>query len=121
MKNEAAIKERYLQDPLPIRLGGLAANLARIQSFSDHPKNREVVKKILEESKFFIEWTALEAQLDLQAELVMLQRQLSLWHYGWNVLWADETLRQAVAERAGRWSNRVLEVSGLLPPTRKAV
>lgn len=114
MKNEAVIKERYLRDPLPIRLGGLAANLARIQSFSDHPKNRDVVKNILEESKFFIEWTALETQLEIQAELVALQRQLSLWHYGWNILWADETLRQAVAEKAGRWSQRVLEASGLL-------
>lgn len=120
MKNEAAIKERYLQDPLPIRLGGLAANLARVQSFSDHPKNREVVKNILEESKYFIEWTTLEAALELQAELVALQRQLALWHYGWNVLWADETLRQAVAEKAGRWSQRVLEASGLLPPARDA-
>ena len=117
MNNEAAIKERYLRDPLPIRLGGLAANLARIQSFSDHPKNRDVVKNILEESKFFIEWTALETQPEVQAELVALQRQLSLWHYGWNILWADETLRQAVAEKAGRWSQRVLEASGLLSST----
>jgi hypothetical protein len=114
VKNEAAIKERYLRDPLPIRLGGLAANLARIQSFSEHPKNRDVVKNILEESKFFIEWTAREAKPEFQAELVTLQRQLSLWHYGWNVLWADETLRHAVAEKAGRWSQRVLEASGLL-------
>ena len=118
MKNEAAIKARYLQDPFPIRLGGLAANLARVQSFSDHPKNREVVKKIVEESKYFIEWTAHEAKPELQAELVALQRQLSLWQYGWNILWADETLRQAVAEKAGHWSTRMLEASGLLPSDR---
>lgn len=115
MNNEATIKERFLRDPLSVRLGGLAANLARVQSFSDHPKNREVVRNILEESKFFIEWTAGEATLETQVELVALQRQLSLWHYGWNVLWADETLRQAVAEKAGIWSQRVLQVSGLLP------
>lgn len=118
MKNEATIKERYLRDPLPVRLGGLAANLARVQSFSDHPKNRDVVKNILEESKFFIEWTAREATLDVQAELVALQRQLSLWHYGWNMLWADETLREAVAAKAGQWSQRVLEASGLLSAAR---
>lgn len=118
MNNEAAIKERYLRDPLPIRLGGLAANLARVQSFSEHPKNRDVVKNILEESKFFIEWTARETTLEVQTELVALQRQLSLWQYGWNVLWADETLRQAVAEKAGHWSQRVLEASGLLSSER---
>ena len=116
MKNEVAIKERYLRDPLPIRLGGLAANLARIQSFSDHPKNREVVRNILEESKFFIEWTASEAKLEIQIELVALQRQLSLWQYAWNVLWTDETLRQSVAAKAGRWSQQLLEASGLLSP-----
>lgn len=77
-----------------------------------------MVKNILEESKFFIEWTVLETTLEVQTELVALQRQLSLWHYGWNVLWADETLRQAVAEKAGRWSQRVLEASGLLSSAR---
>ena len=120
MKNEAAIKARYLQDLLPIRLGGLAANLARGQSFSDHSKNREVVKKIVEESKFFIEWTAAEAKLEVQAELAVLQRQLALWQCGWNILWADETLRQAVAIKAGQWANKLLEASGLLSPAREA-
>lgn len=118
MNNEIAIKERFLRDPLPIRLGGLAANLARVQSFSDHPKNRDVVKNIVEESKFFIEWTAPETTIETQVELVALQRQLSLWHYGWNVLWADETLREAVAVKAGYWSQRVLEASGLLSAAR---
>ena len=120
MKNEAAIRVRYLQDLLPLRLGGLAANLARVQSFSDHPKNREVVKKIVEESKYFIEWTAPEAKPDLQAELVALQRQLALWQCGWNILWADETLRQAVAVKAGQWANKLLAASGLLSPAREA-
>jgi hypothetical protein len=35
MKDWTTIRDRYLHDALPIRLGGLAANLARIKSFSD--------------------------------------------------------------------------------------
>ena len=63
MRNQAAIHARYMRDPLPIRLGGLAADLARIQSFSDHPDHRDVVADMLEESRFFIEWTAPDAEL----------------------------------------------------------
>ena len=34
MKDWTAIRERYLRDQLPIRLGGLAAHLSRIKSFN---------------------------------------------------------------------------------------
>lgn len=114
MKNQDVIKERYLRDPLPIRLGGLAANLARIESFSDHPASREAVSDLLEESKYFIEWTALEAELEVQAELVEIQRQLAQWQYRWDQLWADTDERAAMAKQAGVWSLRILEHSGLL-------
>ncbi len=55
MKDWTAIRDRYLRDEFPVRLGGLAANLARIKSFSDHPDHRDAVESLLEESKFFIE------------------------------------------------------------------
>jgi hypothetical protein len=112
--NRAAIEERYRRDPLPVRLGGLAANLARVESFSNHTEHREVVESLLDESKHFIEWTALEADPDLQAELVELQRQLAQWQFGWQDIWADPAKRIAVAAQAGHWSKRVLEKSGLL-------
>jgi hypothetical protein len=114
MKNRDAIQERYLRDPLPIRLGGLAANLARVESFSNHPDHCEVVEHLLEESKYFIEWTALDASLGLQAELVELQRLLAQWHYKWMDIWADPGQRAVVAKQAGAWSRKVLENSGLL-------
>jgi hypothetical protein len=73
MKDRNVIQERYLCDELSIRLGGLAANLARVKSFSDHPDHRDIVESLLDESKFFIEWTALDAEPELQADLVELQ------------------------------------------------
>jgi hypothetical protein len=114
MKDRTAIRERYLRDILPVRLGGLAANLARINSFSDHPDHRGVVEGILDESKFFIEWTASDAGLDLQAELVQLQLQLACWQLNWKRIWNDPVERAAVAGKARTWSERVLEMSGLL-------
>jgi len=90
MRNWATIRERYLRDSLPIRLGGLAANLIRIKSFSDHPDHRDVIESLLDESKFFIEWTAPETGIDLQVELVALQLQLACW------------------QRSGRISGRIL-------------
>jgi hypothetical protein len=115
MINQAAIRERYMRDALPIRLGGLAANLARVESFSDHPDHRDVVESLLEESKFFIEWAAPEAELPVQAELVELQIRLAEWQQTWADIWADPMKRSAVAEQARSWSNRVLKLAGLLP------
>jgi hypothetical protein len=114
MKDQATIRERYLRDDLPIRLGGLAANLARIKSFSDHPDHGKVIESLLDESKFFIEWTALAASLDVQAELVLLQIQLARWHHAWANIWADPAQRTAMVEQASAWSKRVLVLSGLL-------
>ena len=113
MRDRTAIRERYLRDALPVRLGGLAANLARVKSFSDHPGHRDVVESLLDESKFFIEWTAPDAGLDVQAELVELQLQLARWQRTWATIWDDPVQRTAVAEHAGAWSERVLEMSGL--------
>jgi len=114
MKDRTAIRERYLRDILPVRLGGLAANLARIKSFSDHPDHCNVVESLLNESKFFIEWTASDAGLDLQAELVQLQLQLACWQLNWKRIWNDPVERAAVAGKACTWAERVLEMSGLL-------
>jgi hypothetical protein len=114
MKDYALVRERYLQDSVPVRLGGLAANLRRIQSFTSHAGNREVVESVLDESKFFIEWTAPDADVDAAAELVELQVQLSRWQRDWPGIWVDTTRRQQVAEQSGVWSDRVLALSGLL-------
>lgn len=114
MQDWTCIRERYLRDELPVRLGELAANLARVKSFSGNPRNRDVVATLLEESKCFIEWTARDARPDVQAELVELQIKLARWEQAWARIWADPSQRAAVAEQAGRWSQRVLEMPGLL-------
>lgn len=114
MNNKEAIQERYLQDDLPIRLGGLAANLSRITSFSSQEANRDTVVSLIDESRFFIEWTAAEAKIDTAVELVELQIQLARWKQNWSYIWANASQRNQVAEQSNKWSIRVLELSGLL-------
>ena len=79
MKDWTAIKERFMNDPLPVRLGGLAANLSRIKSFSANENSRETVASLIDESKMFIEWTAAQAEINTAAMRVDVQVQLALW------------------------------------------
>lgn len=114
MKDWTTIRERYVRDALPIRLGSLAANLARIKSFSKNDANYNIVESLLDESKFFIEWTANKVDINIAAELVELQVQLAWWQYNLARLWADQAQRLKIAEQSRYWSERVLEFSGLL-------
>lgn len=114
MKDWAAMREGYLRAAVSDRLGELAANLARIRSFSNNDLNGDAVAHLIEESKFFIEWTAMDAGIEQAAELVELQVQLARWQLNWSSIWADEAKRRKVAEQAKVWSDRVLEMSGLL-------
>ena len=69
-KDWTPIRQRYLRDDLAVRLGGLAANFLRVKSFCRHDANQDLVAGIIDESKFFIEWTAREAEIEAAAELV---------------------------------------------------
>jgi hypothetical protein len=109
-----AKKQRYLRDHLPIRLGNLASNLARLDSMVKHPMLGDSACKVVIESKLFIEWTAAEASLSQQVELLELQRMLARWGLAWEDIWSDSERRSLIAAEARQWSNRVLELSGLL-------
>ncbi len=106
MGNLDEIKNRFMKDNLAIRLGGLASNLARIRSFAQKSNNQKIVRDLIEESKFFIEWTAPEASLPIQEDLVNLQIQLALRTY------SEDT--KELSEFAEVWSEKILKLSGLL-------
>jgi hypothetical protein len=108
VKNLEAIRTRYLKDDLSTRLGGIAANLARIASCSSRPADWEAVQSMLEESKFFIEWTAPEAPLNVQALLVELQIQLALWDRVWPQVYTNPQKRAKLSQLARTWSQNVL-------------
>ena len=114
MKDWTAIRERYMRDELPVRLGGLAANLGRIKSFSENESNRSVVESLIEESKHFIEWTAPEAEIETAAQLVELQLELARWQYQMPQIWSDPSRRKQIAEKSNAWSKQLLASSGLI-------
>ena len=114
MRNWEALKERYLRDELSTRLGGLSANLARIKTLTGKAVSQETIIYLIRESKFFIEWTAMDADIDITVELVELQIQLALWQLRWTKIWADPAQRMEVAAQAQIWSDRIVERSGLL-------
>lgn len=114
MKKLEQKRERYMRDELAIRLGGIAANLARVRSASRSPMNRDLVFSLFEESKFFIEWTAAEASLETAEELVQLQIQIAVWQRSLGSIWDDEKARDEIGSKSMTWSNRLIERSGLL-------
>ncbi len=109
-----ARQERYQRDPLPIQLGNLASNLARLKSFAQRPELSEAAQRVVYESKHFSEWAAGAADLATQVELRALQRQLARWQLCWTTLWDDAQQRLALAATAETWSQRMLACSGLL-------
>jgi hypothetical protein len=114
MRDWSQIRQRYLRDDVPVRLGGLAANLSRIKSFSANESSEAVVESLIAESKMFIEWTAAQTEISTAEKLVELQIQLALWQRQWKTIWADPSKRKQVAEQSAEWSRQVLELSGLL-------
>lgn len=114
IKNLKERKERFMRDSESIRMGGLAANLARIRSFSENDDNGTVVYHLLEESKYYIEWAGLEMDVNSVTQLVELQRRISSWQLRFDTLWEDKVRRRMLAKASAHWSSVILSKSGLL-------
>lgn len=115
MKDRTKAKERFLRDPLPRRLGGIAASLARISSSARRESGQESVEEMIREVKYYIEWTAAETEPEIAAELVNIQVALALWGSGWKETGKLHHPRSILSFQAKLWSERVLQLSGLLP------
>ena len=79
--NKEKLRERFLHDSLPQRLGNIAATLGRISS---------------------------------SAELVSMQMLITLWEKAWEAASENKTQRTLLSVQAKQWSDRALELSGLL-------
>jgi hypothetical protein len=113
MKNKEKLYKRFMRDPLPRRLGGLAATLGRISSSARQSTDTEQVTNLLDEAKHLIEWTAAEAEPEIGFQLVEMQRLIVLWQKIWTKTRATREQRVLLATQAKQWSDRILEFSGL--------
>ncbi|NJK65901.1 MAG: hypothetical protein HC941_04635 [Microcoleus sp. SU_5_3] len=114
MRDWNALKSRYLQDELPVCLENLVSNLARIKFRCQNAAHSEIIEDLLQESKLFIEWTAANTEIEIAAELVKLQVQLACWQYSWAKIRSNVQERIKVSEQVKIWSEKVLNMSGLL-------
>ncbi len=108
-----AIRDRCDRDDLAHRLGALAANLLRVETFCKRPGSLELARRVMEESKAFVEWSAKNATVEVAAELVQLQSELSLWLRRWPKVAISPTIANEIGPWAARWAARVLAMSGL--------
>jgi len=113
MPNKEKLRERFLRDPLPRRLGGLAATLGRISSVARKSSDPANVTRLLEEAKYLIEWTAADTEPEVAAELVSMQTLVNLWLKAWDKASQNKEQRILLSVQAKQWSDRALDFSGL--------
>ena len=114
MKNKEKMRERFLRDPLSVRLGWLAATLARISSSARSGDDPTIVAEHLDEARYLIEWTAADAEPEIAAELVQTQRLITLWQKAWENASKDVYQRTILSVQAKDWADKTLDASGLL-------
>lgn len=103
-----------MRDPLPRRLGGLAATLGRLSSSARNSTDPNIVPSLLDEAKHLIEWTAAEAEPEAAAELVQMQTMLTLWQRAWTEASQNPTQRLLLSIQAKDWSDKAIDFSGLV-------
>jgi len=113
MKDAEKIRQRFLRDPLPRRLGGLAATLGRISSSARNSSDPVIVLNLLDEARHFIEWTAAETEPETAAELVEMQTMLTLWQRAWQEASQSPKQRILLSVQAKTWSDKAVDFSGL--------
>lgn len=112
------LRERYLRDDWPVRLGNLASTLARVANAASNPKTLSTVPLSLRESMLLIEWNLHEMPPEILTQLAPIQAELRLWQQGWEMAAQAPALRALLSRRAREMSDRSLELSGLLTASR---
>ena len=108
-KDFVALKLRYLSDPLEIQIGGLASNLSRLGWFIKRSTTIEKLQPILRESKYFTEWAADHASLELQNALAEVQLELAILER--KMTRGESPL--SYIEQADSWAVKLLRLAGL--------
>jgi len=112
MRDLKRMRERYLQDASPVRLGNLASSLLRLSHWVQMQQKDETIIDLMREIAWFMEWNG-----DLAlVELADMQREICRWRR----IWPVAQVRPILSFRALQMSKQVLELSGLPEnPTNK--
>jgi hypothetical protein len=105
MRDFQRMRDRYLKDEKPIRMGNMASSLLRLSQWVKKRHRDEAIIDLMREIAWFLEWNG-----DLAlAELADMQREICRWRRAWPV----EQARPILSLRALQMSKRILELSGL--------
>ena len=109
MKDLQKMRNRFIRDESPVRMGNLASDLLRLSKWVRSGHKDEAIVDLMRQIAWLMEWSG-----DLaSAELADMQREICRWRRVWPV----EQARRILALRASQMSNRILESSGLLDQT----
>ncbi|BAZ09869.1 hypothetical protein NIES4071_16830 [Calothrix sp. NIES-4071] len=112
MPNWNLIEEGFLKLTHQMQLGELASCLARIKAWSlTGVLNREVVSIILDEA---ILYTSLLERENPTTELAQLQQLLQDWRHSWLTISVSDADILNISAKSAAWSDRLLDMSGLL-------
>jgi hypothetical protein len=109
--NEAELA--FCCERLSARLERLAQNFLRMGILSQDGTQADAILLIVQESKSFLELTAIDLDVDSAFELAQMQRQLSNWHLHWAEMGGNGRFRE-MGPMAEAWAGRVRELAGVL-------
>ena len=109
MKDLQKMRDRFIRDESPVRMGNLASSLLRLRKWVQTGHNDEAIVDLMRQIAWLMEWSGDLASSDLAD----MQGEICRWRRVWPV----DQARPILALRASQMSNRILESSGLLGQT----
>ena len=103
------MRERFIRDDGPVRMGNLASNLLRLSKWVQRGHDDEAIVDLMRQIAWLMEWMGDLASPDLAD----MQREICRWRRVWPV----EQTSHILALRSAQMSHRILELSGLLGQT----
>ncbi len=114
MIDEVVLQARYLRDTTPRRLGNLASSVKRLGRFISLQEFDRTVYDLAQECRLFAGWAAPEAEYETAVALQDLKNDLTDWQESYAQRKSDESWRADINLACAQWSQRLLELSGLL-------
>ncbi|ABA24995.1 conserved hypothetical protein (plasmid) [Trichormus variabilis ATCC 29413] len=113
MPNWSSIKASFLALDQPHQLGELASSLAHLKSWVQSSDCQQVVPVVLEESLLYLSLIQQNTQV-YHKELNQLQDILQGWQRNWDNIKSQSSQTANITNVASGWSERILDMSGLL-------
>ena len=108
------IRERFLQDALPVRLGEFSSSLSEAKHIADPGGHEKVAIHFIDVVAHYLNWGFPDADSTLQADLADLQQLIARLREDWQAIWESPAKRTAIGASFDEWSQKMLDRSGLL-------